>query len=73
MAQSPHYEHLVGKNKNEWTLKLREGDKVKTIDSVKILYMDAKGVTVEEMKHVGKNRRLFVPMLSLISLRQEFI
>ena len=71
MTMSEHFTHLVPKKKNEFTLKVREGDKVKTIDSVKILFMDEKGVTVEEVKHLGKNRRIFVPLISLISLRSE--
>lgn len=73
MTMSKHFEYLVGDKKNEFTLKVREGDKVEKIDSVKILFMDERGITVEEVKHLGKNRRIFVPHYSLISLRSELI
>lgn len=68
---SPHMQELTENRKNEYTVKYLEGDKVKTIDSCKVLVIDSSGVTVEEMKRLGKNRVYFIAMLKMISLRSE--
>ena len=59
--------------KNEFTVKYKEIDKVKTIDSCRILRLDKLGVIVEEVKHIGKNRSYFIPIYNLISVRSELI
>ncbi len=72
---SDHLSSLLkdGKRKNEFTVKFMEGDKVKKIDSCRILFMDDAGVTVEELKILGKNRVYYIPNFRLVSIRSELI
>ena len=74
MSEVDHLTHLLkdGKRKNEFTVRYKDGnDKVKELDSVRLLKVDSSGVTVEEMKRLGKNRVYFIPHLALVYLRSE--
>lgn len=71
MTANEHLTHLIEDRKNEYTVYIQEGNKVEKLDSCKILALDNHGVTVEEMKKLGKNRVYFIPMFKLIKLRSE--
>ncbi len=73
MPEVDHLTHLLkdGKRKNEFTVRYKDGDKVKEIDSVRLLKVGDNGVTVEEMKRMGKNRVYYIPNLALVYLRSE--
>ncbi len=64
---------LLTDRKNEYTIFIKEGDKVEKITDCKILAIDEIGITFEEMSRVAKNRVNFVPHYSLIRIRSELI
>ena len=69
---SGHLEHLIGSKKNKFTIFIRGAeDQVEEIQNVKILFKDNSGYTVEAVKYLGKNRRLFIPLASVVRLRSE--
>lgn len=74
MSEVDHLTHLLkdGKRKNEFTVRYKDNnDKVKEIDSVRLLKIDKSGVTFEEMKRLSKNRVYFIPHFALVYLKSE--
>ncbi|MDH5401542.1 MAG: hypothetical protein OEZ01_10080 [Candidatus Heimdallarchaeota archaeon] len=73
MTESKHFTLLTDGRKNEYTAFVKEGNDVNKITDVRVLHIDNVGVTIEEMKRMGKNRIIFVPHINLIMLRSEIV
>lgn len=67
-----HLDSLIGSKKNKFTIYVLEaGNEVEEISNVKILYRDHIGYTIEAVKYLGKNRRVFIPNSSIVRIRSE--
>ncbi|MCY3414282.1 MAG: hypothetical protein INQ03_21735 [Candidatus Heimdallarchaeota archaeon] len=70
---SEHYNKLMEKHSKDYSIWVKEGDKVEKHTDCRIIHLDETGITFMDNKKLGKSKITFVPMFSLIRVQQEFV
>lgn len=70
---STHYEKLMEKHSKDYSIWVREGDKIEKHSDCRLIHLDEIGVTFLDKFKLGKNKITFVPAIALVRIQQEFV